>query len=113
MKNIKLYGFRKLENLSLFGDYSFLVLLLHRFGCFSLPRDCVDAYEGSRAADNRESEFLISGDNDGVSKRSRDKRRDSVLSHVVAKNNLIGVAIFIAFIISVVFSFFSVLYVLG
>lgn len=112
MKNIKLYDFR-IKAASVFNDYSFLVFLLHRFSCFSLSGDCVDAYKGGRAADSREGQFLISGNNDGISQRSGDKRRDSVFPNPVAKNTIIAIAIFIAFIISIVFSFFSVLYVMG
>lgn len=112
MKNIKLYDFR-IKTSSVFNDYSFLVFLLHRFGCFSLSRNCVDAYEGSRAGTDRKSQFFAGGHNDGISVRSGDKRRDSLFPNPVAKNTVIAMAIFIAFIISIVFSFFSVLYVMG
>lgn len=112
MKNIKLYDFR-IKTSSVFNDYSFLVFLLRRFGCFSLSGDCLDADKGSRAGINRQSQFFACGGNDGVSDGSRDKRRDSVFPNPVAKNTIIAIAIFIAFIISIVFSFFSVLYVMS
>jgi hypothetical protein len=112
MKNL-LYGFRKFKNVVVLSDYSFLVFLLRRFGCFSLFRDCVDADKGSRAGIDRESKFFAGGNYDGFPQRGGNKRRDSLFSNCVAKNTIIGVAVFIAFIVSVVFSFFSVLYVLG
>ena len=112
MKNL-LYGFRKLKNISISDNYSFLVFLLRHFGCFSLSRDSVDADKGSRAGANWEGQFFFGGSDDGFPQRSRNQRRDSVFSNGVAKDAIIGVAIFMAFIISVVFSFFSVLYILG
>jgi len=112
MKNIKLYDFR-IKTFAVLSDYTFLVLLLRHFGCFGLSRDCMDADKGSRAGTDREGQFLISGHDDGFPQRGRNQRRDSVFSHGVAKNAIIGVAVFIAFIVSIVFSFFSVLYVMG
>ena len=112
MKYLKNHDFRN-KNLSLFDNYSFLVLLLRRFGCFGLSRDCVDADQTGRAGNNWESELFISGDANGFPERGRNQRRDSVFSHIMAKNTIIGVAVFISFIVSVLFAFFSVMFILG
>ena len=114
MKNLKkLYGFRRFKSVSLSGDYSFLVLLLRRFGCLGVSRDCVDADQAGRAGDNWKGQLFISGNDDGFPKRSGNQRRDSVFLNIVAKNTIIGVAVFISFIVSVLFAFFSVMFVLG
>jgi len=112
MKYLKNHDFRN-KNLSLFDNYSFLVLLLRRFGCFGLSRDCVDADQTGRAGNNWESELFISGNANGFPERGRNQRRDSVFSHIMAKNTIIGVAVFISFIVSVLFAFFSVMFILG
>lgn len=112
MKN-KAYGIRKYKDFFVFDNYSFLVLLLRRFGSFGLSWDSVDADQGGRAGVNWEGQFLISGSDDGFPQRSRNQRRDSVFSNGVAKDAIIGVAIFMAFIVSVLFAFFSVLFVLS
>lgn len=112
MKYLKTYGFR-IKNLSLFDNYSFLVLLLRRFGCLGVSRDCVDADQTSRAGNYREGQFFISGNANGFPKRSGNQRRYSIFLDVVAKNTIIGVAVFISFIVSVLFAFFSVMFVLG
>ena len=112
MKN-KAYGIRKYKDFFVFGDHSFLVLLLRRFGSFGLSWDSVDADKGSRAGANWESQFSSGRTDDGFPQRGRNQRRHSVFHYNMAKTAVIGVAIFIAFIVSVLFAFFSVLFVLS
>lgn len=114
MKNLKkLYGFRRFKSVSLSGDYSFLVLLLRNLCGYGLSGNSVDVNQASRAGDNWKGQLFISGNDDGFPKRSGNQRRDSVFLNVVAKNTIIGVAVFISFIVSVLFAFFSVMFVLG
>ncbi len=112
MKNL-LYGFRKFKNVVVPYHYSFLVLLLRDCCGDGVSWNRLDVDKGSRAGIDRESKFFAGGNYDGFPQRGGNKRRDSLFSNCVAKNTIIGVAVFIAFIVSVVFSFFSVLYVLG
>lgn len=112
MKN-KAYGIRKYKDFFVFDNYSFLVLLLRRFGSYGLSWDSVDADQGGRAGVNWEGQFLISGSDDGFPQRGRNQRRHSVFHNSMAKTAVIGVAVFIAFIVSVLFAFFSVLFVLS
>jgi len=112
MKNL-LYGFRKFKNVVVPYHYSFLVLLLRDCCGDGVSWNRLDVDKGSRAGIDRESQFFACGNYDGFPQRGRNKRRHSVFPNLVAKNTLIAVAVFIAFIISVVFSFFSVLYVMG